>query len=156
MEGSLRGLLFEKMTLKLTPRGDSHRGRREWKAGVGGWGRASQAETRAHSKALRWGKTLWYVGGTKRMLASFQLWSLCTEARLIFKPTLLESGESKFVLFPARHASRACSLLDVCVSVEKSKWITCQDWGGWGLAGRMWSVCTFCLFLKFTSLQIHA
>jgi hypothetical protein len=24
------------------------------------------------------------------------------------------------------------------------------------LAGRKWSVCIFCLFLKFTSLQIHA
>lgn len=61
------------------------------------------------------------------MLATFQLWSLCTEAKHIFKPTLLESEESKFVLFPARHASRPCSLLGVCVSVRKSEWITCQD-----------------------------
>lgn len=84
----------------------------------GRWGTASQAETRAHSKALRWGR-LWYVGGTKRILASFQLRSLCTEAKQILKPTLLESGESKFVLFLARHASRTCSLLGrVCLRKE--------------------------------------
>lgn len=61
------------------------------------------------------------------MLASFQLWSLCTEAEQIFKSTLLESGEPKFVLFPAHHASRTCRLLGVYVSVRKSEWITCQD-----------------------------
>lgn len=52
------------------------------------------------------------------MLASFQLWSLGAEAEELFKPTLLESGESKFVLFSACHSSRTCSLLGVCLCKE--------------------------------------
>ena len=32
--------------------------------------------------------------------------------------------------------------------MRKSEWTPCQDPGGWGFAGRMWSVCIFCLPLK--------
>lgn len=47
-------------------------------------------------------------------------------------------------------------LAPVCSSEGQSGWISCQAWGGWGSAIRMWGMCIFCLFLQFTSLKTHA
>lgn len=49
----------------------------------------------------------------------------------------------------------ACSPLGVCLCKEV-RMDHLSGLGRLGSAGRMWSVCIFCLCLKFASLQIHA
>lgn len=60
-------------------------------------------------------------------------------------PTRLESG-----------GTQACALLHGVRLGEEAGMDHLSGLGDLGLAGRMWSVCVFCLLLKSASLQIHA
>ena len=52
--------------------------------------------------------------------------------------------------------TQVCALLHGARPSEEAGMDHLSGLGDLGLADRMWSVCVFCLFLKFASLQIHA
>lgn len=112
------------------------------------WERQSEEKGKEGEHIQRpWGgEDLGMLEEPKKCWQVFKCGACGTRLSNFFKPTLLASGEFKFLLFPARHASKL-AVCWVCVSVRKSEWITCQA----GEAGAWLAGCGVCVFSVYSS-----